>query len=73
MEKVLEEVEPEKSELYDNLTEALQNALLVPVLIGAGEKDHGVQRLLKQLRHEAPGASQTAERLGLESDGEAVA
>ncbi|MBL6599222.1 MAG: elongation factor G [Alphaproteobacteria bacterium] len=73
MEKVLEEVEPEKTELYDNLTEALQNALLVPVLIGAGENDHGVQRLLKQLRHEAPSATQTAERRGLESEGEAVA
>lgn len=73
MEKVLEEVEPEKSELYDNLTAALQNALLVPVLIGAGEKDHGIQRLLKQLRHEAPSATQTAEHRGLDGGGEAVA
>jgi elongation factor G len=73
MEKVLEEIEPEKSELYEHLTEALQNALLVPVLIGAGENDHGVHRLLKQLRHETPLASQTAGRRGLDNDGETVA
>ncbi len=70
MEKVLEEVHPEKSELYEHLTEALQHALLVPVLIGAGENDHGIQRLLKQLRHETPSVSQTAERRGLEASGE---
>ena len=73
MEKVLEEIEPEKSELYEHLTEAPQNALLVPVLIGAGENDHGVQRLLKQLRHEAPSVSQTASHRGLDGDGEAAA
>ncbi len=73
MEKVLEEVALEKSEVYENLTEALQNTLLVPVLIGAGENDHGIQRLLKQLRHETPTAAQTAERRGLEANGEAVA
>ena len=65
MEKVLEEVEPEKSELYVHLTETLQNTMLVPVMIGAGENDHGVQRLLKQLRHETPSYAQTAERRGL--------
>jgi elongation factor G len=73
MEKILEEVEPEQSEVYENLTGALQNALLVPVLIGAGENDHGVQRLLKQLRHETPSAAQTAERRGLDVAGETVA
>jgi elongation factor G len=73
MEKVLEEVTPEKSELYENLTLALQNAMLVPVMIGAGENDHGVQRLLKQLRHETPNAAQTAERRGLAGNDDAVA
>ena len=70
--KVLEDIEPDKSELYDQLTQALQNDLLVPVVIGAGENDHGVQRLLKMLRHEAPDYRQTAERRGLEGDGETV-
>ena len=73
MEKVLEEITPEKSELYENLTQALQNALLVPVMIGAGENDHGVQRLLKQLRHETPSAATTAERRGIEGEGDAAA
>ena len=73
MEKVLEEIDPDKEELYQHLTKAFQNALLVPVMIGAGEHDGGVQRLLKMLRHEAPEHSQTAERRGLESEGEATA
>lgn len=73
MEKVLEEVEIDKSELYTHLAQALQDAALVPVLIGAGEQGHGVQRLLKLLRHEAPGYAESAARRGVEPDGEAVA
>jgi elongation factor G len=73
MEKILEDVELEKSEVYEQLTQTLQNDLLVPVLIGAGELDHGVQRLLKQLRHEAPTCAQSAERRGIEAEGELVA
>ena len=73
MEKVLEEVEIDKSELYTHLAQAMQDAALVPVLIGAGEQGHGIQRLLKLLRHEAPGHAESAARRGVEPDGEAVA
>ncbi|WP_193188813.1 elongation factor G [Nisaea sediminum] len=70
LEKLLEEVEPAAPDVYAQLTETLQHDLVVPILLGGAEKDHGIQRLLKTLRHEAPGADSTAERLGIpQSDG----
>ena len=46
---------------------------LVPVFFGSAESDHGITRLLKVLRHEAPGIDATRERTGIDADGEAVA
>ncbi len=68
MEKVLEDVEPEKDEVYQNLTSDYQNGLIVPVIFGAAEMDHGVRRLLKALRHEVPAAAKAAERVGIAGD-----
>lgn len=68
MEKVLEDVEPEKDEVYQNLTSDYQNGLIVPVIFGAAEMDHGVRRLLKALRHEVPAAAKAAERVGVSGD-----
>jgi elongation factor G len=68
MEKVLEEVTPEPSEIYGNLTADFQQGLIVPVLLGAGEHDYGVRRLLKFIRHEVPSASVAAERIGVPTD-----
>ena len=39
--------------------------MIVPVLIGAAEHEHGVRRLFKALRHEVPGPEATAARLGI--------
>ena len=72
MMKVLEEIEVEKSEVYEQLTTGLQNVHLVPVLIGAGENDSGVFRLLKMLRHESPDHTRTAARRGITDGGEAA-
>ncbi len=72
LEQLLEEIEPEKSDVYDQLAAQLKTDRLVPVMLAAGEADNGVQRLLKALRHEAPTHADTAERLGLSGDGEAV-
>lgn len=65
LEKLLEDVVPEKSEVYRHLTKDLQEDLIVPVMIGAAEHEHGVRRLLKALRHEVPDANVTADRLGI--------
>jgi len=64
LEELLEDVVPPKEEIYEYLTRELQADHVVPVLLGAAEQDHGVLRLLKALRHEAPGPEKTLERLG---------
>ncbi len=65
MEKVLEDVTPEKDELYANLTKDFQNGEIIPVLLGAAEQDGGLFRLLKALRHEVPSAEVAAARTGV--------
>jgi elongation factor G len=64
LEELLEDVVPPKEEIYEYLTRELQADRVVPVFLGAAEQDHGVLRLLKALRHEAPGPETTLERLG---------
>jgi elongation factor G len=70
MEELLSDVEPPRDEVCDDLRRELAEGLVVPVLIGSAERDNGVRRLLKALRHEVPDVSQTAARLGFEADGE---
>ena len=73
LEELLEDVEPSKEEIYRHLAMDLSRDLIVPVLLGAAQQDHGVRRLLKALRHETPGADATAERLGIAAGTETVA
>src|SRR5437868_6387342 len=49
------------------------NGIICPVLIGSATRTNGVLRLLKALRHEAPGMAQTVNRLGVSATGEAIA
>lgn len=65
MEELLEDVNPAADEVYANLTRDLEKDLIVPVFFGSGEEDHGIRRLFKALRHEAPVHGTTAARLGL--------
>lgn len=69
LEKLLEDIVPDKNEVYRHLAQDFAHDLIVPVLIGAAEHDHGVRRLMKALRHEVPDAGATADRLGLPTDG----
>jgi elongation factor G len=69
MELLLEDAVPDAAEIYRQLAKDVRDDLIVPVMIGAGERDHGVRRLLKALRHDAPGAEATAARLALDLDG----
>ena len=73
LEQLLEDTVPPSKDIYGQLAKDLREGLIVPVGLGAGLHDHGVRRLLKLLRHETPPASVAAARLGLKSDGEAVA
>ncbi len=73
LEQLLEEVEPPKEEIYRHLTRTLKGAQVVPVFLGSALADHGIRRLWKALRHEAPSPQETAERLGIAPDGEPLA
>jgi elongation factor G len=73
LEKLLEDVQPTKEEIYDHLKKELGAGQIVPVLVGAGLQDHGVRRLWKALRHDTPGSQAAAERLGIAASGEPLA
>lgn len=72
MEELLSDIEPPRDEIFDDLSRELREGLIVPVLFGSAEKDNGVRRLLKALRHESPGADGAAKRLGRPGNGDTV-
>jgi len=73
LEALLEDQTPSNEDIYQYLTNTLQADEVIPVFIGAGLHDHGVRRLLKALRHETPGAAESAKRAGFEGLGEPAA
>src|SRR6266404_4764201 len=73
LEKLLEEVEPSKEEIYQHLTRTLKRAQVVPVFLGSALADYGIRRLWKALRHETPTPRETAARLGIAPEGEPLA
>jgi elongation factor G len=70
LEQLLEDAIPSKLEIYRQITKDLGEDLIVPVMLGAAERDHGVRRLLKALRHEVPDRAAVARRFGIDPDGE---
>jgi elongation factor G len=68
MEQLLEDINPERDLVFGDLVNELRAGDICPVFIGAADHGNGVWRLLKALRHEAPGISQTRKRLGLAAD-----
>jgi elongation factor G len=73
MEQLLADIPPPRDRVFDDLSKELRDGLVCPVLFGSATQSHGLLRLLKALRHEAPGVEATAKRLGVKSNGEAVA
>jgi len=67
MEQLLEDLEPPKDKVFDDLGAELREGHICPVLLGSAENGNGILRLLKALRHEAPSVGQTAKRLGVEA------
>ncbi len=65
MEQLLEEIEPPRDKVFDDLVQEMRDGLICPVLIGAGVHGHGVGRLLKAIRHETPPIATTRARLGI--------
>ncbi|WP_448951566.1 elongation factor G [Labrys neptuniae] len=72
MEQLLEEVEPPRDRVFDDLAHELRDGLAVPVLMGSALNGNGMLRLMKALRHEAPCIQETASRLGLTPGSEPV-
>ena len=73
MEQLLEDIQPPRDKVFDDLTRELRDGLVCPVLMGTAARANGVLRLLKALRHESPGVADTAKRLGMKQGGDAVA
>jgi elongation factor G len=65
LERLLMDEPPEANHVLRDLARETGENLGVPVLFGSANNCWGVRRLLKALRHEAPGPKQTAERLGV--------
>ena len=63
MEQLLEDIQPPRDAVFDDLARELREGLICPVLLGSAARQNGVLRLMKALRHEAPGVAETAGRL----------
>jgi elongation factor G len=73
MEQLLEDIPPPRDKVFDDLAKELRDGVICPVLIGSATRTNGVLRLMKALRHEAPGVAETVKRLKLKGGNDAVA
>jgi elongation factor G len=65
LEKVLEDIVPTSDEIFTTLHKDQASGTIVQVLIGAGQRGHGILRLWKALRHDVPASAETARRRGI--------
>src|SRR6476659_6048149 len=73
MEQLLDDIQPPRDRVFDDLAKELRDGLVCPVLMGAATRTNGVLRVLKALRHEAPDVASTAKRLGMKAGNDTVA
>ncbi len=67
MEQLLSDMPTSRDKIFQDLTQEFRDGLICPVLLGSARDNHGIFRLLKALRHEAPTVDVTARRLKLEN------
>jgi elongation factor G len=72
MEQLLEDIQPPRDAVFDDLARELREGLICPLLLGSAARQNGVLRLMKALRHEAPGVAETAVRLGVPATRDAL-
>ena len=65
LEQLLMDQAPTQDKVVADLARETGDSLAVPVLFGSASSAWGIRRLLKALRHEAPGPQSTADRLGV--------
>jgi len=73
LEQVIEGAAPTPAELYGHFRKDLEAGNLAGIMFGAADHAHGVQRLWKALRHDAPDPSVTAARRGIAGEGPPLA
>lgn len=64
MEELIEDRQPLAEEVYAVAARALRDNAVIECFIGSASKGHGITRLMKSLRHDAPGVEQTRSRFG---------
>ncbi len=64
MEQLLDEIEPPRDAVFDDLSADLRDGAITPVFIGTAEAGNGILRLLKAIRHDGPDVTDTVKRLG---------
>jgi elongation factor G len=72
MEELLSDIQPPRDEIFEDLQRDLQQGLIVPVMIGSAERDNGIRRLLKMLRHDVPDVSAVCARAGVSGKNDTV-
>ena len=65
LEKILEDIPPSLNEIFPQLRKDQASGAIVEVLLGAAQRDNGIQRLWKALRHDVPDPLETATRRGV--------
>ncbi len=73
MEQLISDIDPPRDRVFDDLARELREGHVVPVLMGSATGGHGVTRLLKAVRHEAPAVADMRRRLNIEDKGPALA
>jgi len=66
LEELLEDINPSREEILQDLKQELGADQIVPVFLGMAERDYGVRHLLTALVEEAPAPTITANRRGLD-------
>jgi elongation factor G len=72
MEQLLEDIPPPRDRVFDDLAKEMRDLKVCPVLIGVATRSNGVLRIMKALRHECGGVADSAKRLGVKANGDAV-
>lgn len=72
LEQLIEDQQPLTETVYGIASRVLQHHELVPALLGSAEHRNGMLRLMKSLRHEAPGHEVARDRLAGQGDPLAV-
>ncbi|HMK89647.1 MAG TPA: elongation factor G [Methylocystis sp.] len=73
MEELISDIEPPRDQVFDDLSKELRAGVIAPLFFGSALRGAGVTRLLKALRHEAPGVSEARTRLGIAEKGAPLA